>query len=287
MTLEFKDPLSMIEASGTTLGGKLQRIAEFAVADPVAFIRHNSKDICTQIGISEPTLIRFCKKLGYSGLAEFRIDLALALAQQGQRQDMIEPVVQDRRTVNLAAKSQIARIGARLVVGDAAVLVDNGSTAELFAASLGNAPPMTFMTTGLTVAHHLLAHGQHEVMVTGGRIRPNARSMTGRLVDAALVGMRFDTFVMGANSIDPHGGLSTFREDEAHVTRAMVDASARVIVLADRSKFMKPLLRKICDIERVAIVVTDLAPDDPVAQDIAARGVKVISTQDEDRTGHG
>lgn len=88
--------------------------------------------------------------------------------------------------------------------------------------------------------------------------------------------MRFDTFVMGADSVDPEIGLSTFREEEAHVTFAMVKAAARVIVLADRTKLKKPSLHRICGLDRVEMLVTDLAPGDPLVAQIEARGVRVL-----------
>lgn len=271
------DLATRIRAEFEQMTPKHRGIAEFLLGDPVAFIRRTSREICAHLNTSEPTLIRFCKDYGYSGLAEFRIDLALALARDTQMRQFVEPAAQDRRNVNLEAKRAIARAAVSLVAGDSAILIDNGSTAELFAAALDQAAPMTIMTTGLMVAQNLLAHGPHEVFLTGGRIRPNAKSLTGRLVESSLQGMRFDTFVMGADSVDPVAGLSTFREDEAHQTRAMVEAAARVIVLADRTKFLKPSLHKICDLDRVSILVTDLSGDEAPARELTARGLRVIS----------
>lgn len=272
------DLLARIRADVAQMTPKQRGIADFLLNDPESFIRRTSRDICARLNTSEPTLIRFCKDYGYSGLSEFRIDLALALAHDAQMRQFVEPAAQDRRNVNLDAKRCIARAAVPLVAGDQAILIDNGSTAELFAAALDQAQPMTIMTTGLMVAQNLLAHGHHEVILTGGRIRPNALSLTGRLVERSLQGMRFDTFVMGADSVDPVAGLSTFREDEAHQTRAMVAAAARVIVLADRTKFLKPSLHKICDLDRVNILVTDLPGDQSPARDLASCGVHVIST---------
>lgn len=272
------DLLTRIRADIAQMTTKHRGIADFLLNEPVSFIRGTSREICAHLSTSEPTLIRFCKDFGYSGLAEFRIDLALALARDTQMRQFVEPAAQDRRNVNLDAKRRIARAAVPLVAGDRAILIDNGSTAELFAAALGQAQPMTIMTTGLMVAQNLLAHRQHEVILTGGRIRPDARSLTGRLVELTLKGMRFDTFVMGADSVDPLIGLSTFREDEAHQTLAMVDAAARVIVLADRTKFLKPSLHKICDLDRISILVTDLSGDEAPAREMAERGLQVIST---------
>ena len=283
MAGQVRDILAEIEANYAKLTPKLRGIADYVRSEPESFIRLTSREICAALGTSEPTLIRFCKDFGYSGLAEFRIDLALALAgASGSEPRFIEPVLQDRRTINLESKRRIARAAAPLIAGDKAILIDNGSTVDLLAALLDKADPLTVMTTDLNVAQTLMGHGRHDVMLTGGRIRPNARSLTGRLVESSLAGMRFDTFIMGATSLDPINGLSTFREDEAHQTRAMSQAAERVIVLADRSKFMKPSLHRICTWEEIDVLVTDLDPEDPVATTIADLGVQLVFAKDKE-----
>ncbi|SHJ23999.1 transcriptional regulator [Wenxinia saemankumensis] len=258
------------------LSPKLRAIAGFALDEPERFIRNTSREICGVLGTSEPTLIRFCQIFGYSGLSDFRIDLALALARSARPGGFVEPLAGDRRRVNHAAKAAIARAAVPLIAGDRSLLIDNGSTAELFAMRLDEAPPLTVMTSGLMVAQHLLGHGRHSVMLTGGRIRPESLALTGRAAEQLLATMRFDTLVMGADSIDPAQGLSTFLEDEAHQTRAMVEAANRVIVLADRTKFLKSSLHWICALEKVAILVTDLAPGDPLIPRMEEKGVQVV-----------
>ncbi|GGL61694.1 hypothetical protein [Wenxinia marina] len=271
------DLLAAIADAQPGLSPKLRAIAAYSLDAPERFIRNTSREICAALGTSEPTLIRFCQLFGYSGLSDFRIDLALALARKPQP-GFVEPLAHDRRQVNMEAKGRIAAAAAALVTEDRSLLIDNGSTAELFAQAIANADEKTIMTTGLMVAQHALASGRHTVMLTGGRIRPNALALTGRVVETVLASMRFDTFVMGADSVDPEQGLSTFLEDEAHHTRAMVEAAARVIVLADRTKFLKPSLHRICGLERVSILVTDLPPGDPLVGQVRARGVEVLLT---------
>ncbi|MEO0991845.1 MAG: transcriptional regulator [Pseudomonadota bacterium] len=276
------DLLAAIRASDAEFTPKLRRIAEFALTDPERFIRGTSRDVCSHLGTSEPTLIRFCQQLGYAGLSDFRIDLALAYAHQAQGRPLIEPLAHDRRQVNAAAKRAIAARAASLVEADRSLLIDNGSTAEFFAMALADSPAKTIMTTGLWVAQRALDQGSHTVMLTGGRLRAGAMVLSGRLVEQSLAQMRFDTFVMGADSIDPKLGLSTFLEDEAHQTRAMVEAAARVIVLADRTKLKSASLHHICGFDRIDILVTDLDPQDPAVGRIADRGVRVLTTEPED-----
>ena len=267
--------ITSLNAATPSFSPKLRTIAKMATENTERFIRNSSREICAELGVSEPTLIRFCQHFGHSGLSDFRIDLALSLAYQPRQADFIEPLPRDRRKVNTAAKQSIARKAAELVLGDASLLIDNGSTAELFAAALGDRSPLSVMTTGLVVAQNVLAHGRHQVMVTGGTIRPEALALTGRLVEASLKNMRFDTFVMSADSVGAAAGLSTYREEEAHDNRAMIASAARVIVLADHMKFSKPALHRICSFDDVAILVTDLPADASDLDLIREKGVEV------------
>lgn len=269
-------------AARDTLPAKLRAIAAFVTEDPSEFIRMTSREICARLGTSEPTLIRFCRSLGFAGLAEFRIELALALAAQNSA-PAIHPQAADRRLANPRGKRRIAEAAMGLLLDDRAVLIDNGSTVEIVAELLGQSdehPAMTAMTSGLVVAQHLMRNGRHRVMLTGGLIRPSTGSLTGRLAESSLSGMNFDTFIMGADSIDPEGGLSTYSEDEAHVTRAMVDAAARVIVLADHTKFRGSRLHRICGLSQVSIMITDRPPAAEILAALDEAAVRLIVVAD-------
>lgn len=278
-----------ISTARQTMPAKLRTIASFVIEDPAEFIRMTSREICARLGTSEPTLIRFCRTLGFSGLADFRIELALALATQSANAS-VHPQIADRRLSNPDGKRRIGAAALGLLADDNAVLIDNGTTVEVLAELLGSRddlPAMTVMTSGLMVAQNVLRSGRHRVMLTGGVIRPSTGSLSGRLVENSLNGMNFDSFVMGADSLDPEGGLSTYSEDEAHVTRAMLDAASRVIVLADHTKFRRARLHRICGLSRISILVTDRTPPAEIRAALDTSGVRLIvagdlPTQDED-----
>lgn len=278
-----------ISTARQTMPAKLRTIASFVIEDPAEFIRMTSREICARLGTSEPTLICFCRTLGFSGLADFRIELALALATQSANAS-VHPQIADRRLSNPDGKRRIGAAALGLLADDNAVLIDNGTTVEVLAELLGSRddlPAMTVMTSGLMVAQNVLRSGRHRVMLTGGVIRPSTGSLSGRLVENSLNGMNFDSFVMGADSLDPEGGLSTYSEDEAHVTRAMLDAASRVIVLADHTKFRRARLHRICGLSRISILVTDRTPPAEIRAALDTSGVRLIvagdlPTQDED-----
>jgi DeoR family fructose operon transcriptional repressor len=273
--------LTAVQEMQSTLSPKMRMIAEFALNNPEEFIRHNSKDLCAVLGTSEPTLIRFCKFFDLSGVAEFRMNLALSLVAKHRESGKIEPRADDRRRLNRPQKTAIAKAALELVANDSALLLDNGSTAEMFAQQLADLPPKTIMTSGLVVAQTAATHGQHNVIVTGGTVRPVSMCMTGRLVNESVRGMHFDTFIMGADSVSLDRGISTFLEDEAENTRILMSAAKRTIVLVDRSKFDKPSLHRICDSKDVDIIVTNLPPNSDVVRRFADKGIKLTLVSDD------
>ena len=72
--------LRQIENSLSDLRKSEKLVGEFVLQDPKSVITMKTAEASKAIGISEPTLIRFCKALGLSGYQEFKINLSQQLA---------------------------------------------------------------------------------------------------------------------------------------------------------------------------------------------------------------
>ena len=55
-------------------------VAEYILNDPKSVITLKTAEASSLMGISEPTLIRFCKAMGFSGYQEMKINLSQQLA---------------------------------------------------------------------------------------------------------------------------------------------------------------------------------------------------------------
>jgi RpiR family carbohydrate utilization transcriptional regulator len=55
-----------------------RKVAELVAADPKAVLASTMAQIAKGAGVSEPTVVRFCRTLGFDGLAELRLALARA-----------------------------------------------------------------------------------------------------------------------------------------------------------------------------------------------------------------
>ena len=72
--------LRQIKKSLPDLRKSEQTVAEFVLKDPKSIIMMKTAEASNEMGISDPTLIRFCKAIGFSGFQEFKINLSQQLA---------------------------------------------------------------------------------------------------------------------------------------------------------------------------------------------------------------
>ena len=65
-----------IRSRYSSLSAKEKKIADFILEYPKESVNPSIEELAERIGISESTMVRFAKKLGYSGYQRFRIALA-------------------------------------------------------------------------------------------------------------------------------------------------------------------------------------------------------------------
>ena len=62
--------------SSTSLSQAQRQVAAAMLDDPEFALRANVEALAERAGVSPPTITRFCRALGYSGLREFKLRLA-------------------------------------------------------------------------------------------------------------------------------------------------------------------------------------------------------------------
>jgi RpiR family carbohydrate utilization transcriptional regulator len=68
--------LDRIRASLPALSPAEQRVAKLVLADPRSFASQPVGDLAERAHVSKPTVVRFCRSVGYDGLADFKRKLA-------------------------------------------------------------------------------------------------------------------------------------------------------------------------------------------------------------------
>ncbi|WP_203074213.1 MurR/RpiR family transcriptional regulator [Falsiroseomonas ponticola] len=99
-----------------------RKVAELVAADPAAIMAATTASLARAAGVSEPTVVRFCRSLGYEGFADLRLALNRAEAaaeaapppRPPARIDAATPVPQAAPAVLDAAMAALAQARAGL-----------------------------------------------------------------------------------------------------------------------------------------------------------------------------
>ena len=73
--------LERITASLSSLAPAEQRVAKLVLTDPRAFARLPVRELAERAHVSKPTVVRFCRSMGYDGLADFKLKLAGSVSE--------------------------------------------------------------------------------------------------------------------------------------------------------------------------------------------------------------
>ncbi len=73
---ESNTMLDRIKASLPSLAPAEQRVGKLVLADPRAFASLPVSELSDRAHVSKPTVVRFCRSMGYDGLSDFKLKLA-------------------------------------------------------------------------------------------------------------------------------------------------------------------------------------------------------------------
>jgi RpiR family carbohydrate utilization transcriptional regulator len=97
--------LAAIRAFPKPLSAAHARIARFVLAHPDVAVQHSVSELARAAGVSEPTVIRFCRDLGSKSFREFRLAILHEISADGARE---APVISPNDTVESAADKMLA-----------------------------------------------------------------------------------------------------------------------------------------------------------------------------------
>ncbi|MCY7369940.1 MAG: SIS domain-containing protein [Polaromonas sp.] len=73
--------IDRIKASLPSLAPAEQRVAQLVLADPRLFAKLPISELALRAGVSKPTVVRFCRSVGYDGLTDFKLKLAGSVSE--------------------------------------------------------------------------------------------------------------------------------------------------------------------------------------------------------------
>ncbi|MEV8588863.1 DeoR/GlpR family DNA-binding transcription regulator [Streptomyces sp. NPDC051180] len=188
----------------------------------------------------------------------------------------------------VSEKQRIAAAVAELLREGEVVGLNGGTTTTEVARALAlrttggaaentSGPTFTIVTNALNIAGELAVRPQFKIVLTGGVARPQTYELVGPLTRGVLDEVVLDVAVLGVDGVDPELGVMTHHEDEADISRLFAERARKVVLATDSSKMGKRAFARICDLDRVDVLVTDsgLTPD--MAARLTEAGIEVVS----------
>ena len=226
-----------------------------------------ASELVLDLGVSEDTVRRDLRELAAGGHVQ-RVHGG-ALPPQAAGGSFAQ-----RLAVSPEAKAHLAEAALPLLATANVLILDGGTTALELARRLPSERDCTVLTNSPPVAAALASHPRVQVVIIGGRLLKDAQVTVGAAAVDALRQVHADACVLGVCSLHPEIGVTTTDHDEAHVKRAMVEASAEVIALATAEKLRTASPWLVAPLADLTHLVTDAGED--LTADYAAAGVSVV-----------
>lgn len=155
------------------------------------------------------------------------------------------------------AKRAIGRCAAELIEPGQSVIFDSSSTVlEAARAVVTRNLPLTACTNDIGTAVALAASERIQLVVLGGSVRPGSYTLVGDPGQSLLDRLHADVTLLGIHSL-ARGRLSETSLEVAAMKRRMIASAARVLLLADSSKFHHPAFCDVGALAEIQAVVTD------------------------------
>ena len=158
---------------------------------------------------------------------------------------------------NYKQKQSIGKKAVEYIRDGFTIVLDSGSTTLEVANNLGGFKNLKLVTNSLPIAELVADNENIEVIMPGGILRPDMRSLMGSMAEKNLQNYNCDITFIGADSINSERGIFTPLEFEASLSQAMMKIGKKVIVVIDSSKFDKNSFIRISPMENIDIIITD------------------------------
>ncbi|WP_456386545.1 DeoR/GlpR family DNA-binding transcription regulator [Profundibacter sp.] len=176
---------------------------------------------------------------------------------------------------NAPAKHQIAEKLADLITPHMTLFMDTGSTTLICAQVLAKIKNLTVITNSTRIAETFSSgRGRADVYLLGGRYRGDNAQTVGGVAARQIASYRADMAILTVGAIDARGVMD-YSSQEAQIARAMIEASQRLCVVVDHSKFMRRATFSVCDLAEIDLLVTDQTPDAALGAALGQANVEV------------
>lgn len=228
-----------------------------------------SNDLSILLDVSEDTVRRDLKELVEEGYI-------IKVHGGAISKSLATPFMKDSTIYAQDSKQTIAEKTLSLIKKDMVILTEGGTTMLEVAKAIPEHLTVTFFTISPQVAITLSEKSNLEVITIGGKLCKNANLHTGSSVINQLSEIKADLCLLGANGFSAEDGLTDVDWEIVQVKKAIVRSARKTAVLCISEKLNSSRRLKICDVNQVDYLVTELAASHPMMDVYNKAGLTVL-----------
>lgn len=229
--------------------------------------------VAADLGVSEMTIRRDLGQLERQKLVVRTHGGAIA-PEEMNGGDRDAPSFETRSRKNVAAKVAISAAAARLVQPGETIGLDVGTTTCQLARHLADRGQLKIFTNNLRAAM-VLSDSAHQLYISGGQVRGKEHAVYGSIAVAQLRNYWLDHVFIGVSGLTEAGCFDYSLED-TEVKQVYIERASQVIVVCDSSKFNRLSVVRVCDLDRVDVLITETPPPAGLERVLRAAGVRIV-----------
>ena len=175
--------LDRIKASLPSLAPAEQRVGRLVLADPRAFANLPITELADRAHVSKPTVVRFCRSVGYDGLSDFKLKLAGSVSEgvpfvhrsvdvDDKTSDVLVKVIDNTVAAFLKYRNDASSLAIQKATDALAAAEANGNRIEFF--GVGNSG-----IVAQDAQHKFFRLGVNTVAYSDGHMQVMSASMMG------------------------------------------------------------------------------------------------------------
>jgi DeoR family glycerol-3-phosphate regulon repressor len=181
-----------------------------------------------------------------------------------------------RQALQADGKASIAKAIASRIPAGSSLILNLGTTTEAVAKALVLHKGLRVITNNLNVAMILADNPDCELVMVGGTVRNRDRGVVGEAAVDFIRQFKVDIGLIGISGIESDGTLRDFDYREVMVARAIVEHSRQIWLAADHSKFNRPAMAEVGNLQQIDMLITDATPPDPFRLLLNEAGVELV-----------
>ncbi|MEN2401671.1 DeoR/GlpR family DNA-binding transcription regulator [Flavobacterium sp. MC2016-06] len=184
--------------------------------------------------------------------------------------------VSDKEVLQVEQKKQIAAEALKYISEHDYIILGSGSNIHYLSRIITGFQKLTVLTPSLKVSLELCKETSIDTIQLGGDVRNSSTSAVGPIAESILSQFSCNKLFLGTDGVHLDFGLSTSNALEAHLNQVMIEVAEKVIVLADSTKMNIRGFGKICNLNKIDVLITDDGIDADTKMKLEEIGINVI-----------